>query len=159
MLTEVEGEIRRIIYDMHPPVLDQMGLVVALKRFAATFQTSFGIECQIHIAGKAQRLNKATEVTIYRIVQAALHNVATHAQARHAKVHFDFGTAALQVVIEDYGIGFAPETVMRLPGEHLGLIGMKERAEGLKADSKVDSAPGKGSRILLRVPTAVYLET
>ncbi|HEU0293499.1 MAG TPA: GAF domain-containing sensor histidine kinase [Anaerolineales bacterium] len=158
LLTEVETEIRRVIYDMHPPVLDQMGLAVALKRFAATYQTSFGIECQIQIAGKAQRLYKETEVTIYRIIQAALHNVATHARAKHARVHFDFGTAALQVNVEDDGIGFDPEAVMRLPGEHLGLIGMKERAEGLKADLMVDSAPGKGSRIMLCVPAPVYLE-
>ena len=68
-----------------------------------------------------------TEITIYRIIQAALHNVATHAQAKHAKIFFDFGTATLQVTIEDDGIGFDPEAVMRLPGEHLGLIGMKEK--------------------------------
>lgn len=158
LLTDVEIEIRRVIYDMHPPVLDQMGLVVALKRFATTYQTSFGIECQMHIVGKAQRLDRRTEVTIYRIIQAALHNVATHAQAKHAMVHFDFGSAALQVTIEDDGIGFDPDTVMRLPGEHLGLIGMKERAEGLKADLTVDSAPGKGSRIMLHVPAPVYME-
>lgn len=158
LLTEVETEIRRVIYDMHPPVLDQMGLVVALKRFAATYQTSFGIQCQMQVAGKIQRLARTTEVTIYRIIQAALHNVATHAQANHATVHFNFGTAAFQVIIEDDGIGFDPEQVMRLPGEHLGLIGMKERAEGLKADLTVDSAPGKGSRIVLRVPAPVYME-
>jgi signal transduction histidine kinase len=158
LLTEVETEIRRVIYDMHPPVLDQMGLVVAINRFAATYQTTFDIECQVKIAGKPQRMVRETEVTIYRIIQAALHNVATHAQAKHAKVHFDFGTATLQVMIEDDGIGFDPETVMRLPGEHLGLIGMKERAEGLKAELAVNSAPGEGSHILLRVPAPVYLE-
>lgn len=158
LLTEVETEIRRVIYDMHPPVLDQMGLVVALKRFAATYQSSFGIECQMQIVGKSQRLDRTIEVTIYRIIQAALHNVATHAQAKHVIVHFDFGSAAFQVTIEDDGIGFDPETVMRLPGEHLGLIGMKERAEGLKADLTVDSAPGKGARIMLHVPAPVYVE-
>lgn len=158
LLTEVETEIRRVIYDMHPPVLDQMGLVVALKRFAATYQTSFGIECLIQVAGKAQRMLPDSEVTIYRIIQAALHNVANHAQAKHAKVNFDFGSAILQVMIEDDGIGFDPDTVMRLPGEHLGLIGMKERAEGLKAELTIKSAVGKGSHIMLRVPAPVYLE-
>jgi signal transduction histidine kinase len=158
LLTEVETEIRRVIYDMHPPVLDQMGLVVALKRYSATYQTSFDIECQIQVAGKSQRMIHETEVTIYRIIQAALHNVASHAHAQNAKVHFDFGTATFQVVIEDDGIGFDPEAVMRLPGEHLGLIGMKERAEGLKAELTIKSAPGKGSQIMLRVPAPVYLE-
>lgn len=158
LLTEVETEIRRVIYDMHPPVLDQMGLAVALNRFAATYQATFEIECQILVIGKPQRMIHETEVTIYRIIQAALHNVATHAQAKHAKVHFDFGTATLQVVIEDDGIGFDPDAVMKLPGEHLGLIGMKERAEGLKAELTVQSEAGNGSRIMLRVPAPVYLE-
>lgn len=159
LLTEVETEIRRVIYDMHPPVLDQMGLVVALKRFSSTYQDAFGIECQIQVAGKERRLLADTEVTIYRIIQAALHNVATHAQAKHAKVAFDFGTATFQIVIEDNGIGFDPESVMRLPGEHLGLIGMKERAEGLKAELTIQSARDKGARVLLRVPAPVYLES
>ena len=157
LLTEVETEIRRVIYDMHPPVLDQMGLVVALKRFASTYQATFSIECDIQVVGKSQRMIHETEVTIYRIIQAALHNVATHAQAKHAKVNFDFGTATLQVEIEDDGKGFDPEAVMRLPGEHLGLIGMKERAEGLKAELTVNSEAGSGSRIMLRVPAPVYL--
>lgn len=158
LLTEVETEIRRVIYDMHPPVLDQMGLAVALNRFATTYQATFGIECQILVVGKSQRMIHETEVTIYRIIQAALHNVATHAKAKHAKVYFDFGTAALQVNIEDDGIGFDPDAVMKLPGEHLGLIGMKERAEGLKAKLTVQSEAGSGSRIMLRVPAPVYLE-
>ncbi len=159
LLTEVEIEIRRVIYDMHPPVLDQMGLVVALKRFASTYQATFSIECDIQVVGKSQRMIRETEVTIYRIIQAALNNVATHAQAKHAKVHFDFGTATLQVVIEDDGVGFDPDAVMRLPGEHLGLIGMKERAEGLRAELTVNSEAGNGSRIMLRVPAPVYLES
>ncbi len=158
LLTEVETEIRRVIYDMHPPVLDQMGLVVALKRFASTYQATFGIECDVQVAGKSERMIHETEITIYRIIQAALHNVATHSQAKHAKVYFDFGTAALQVMIEDDGIGFDPDAVMKLPGEHLGLIGMKERAEGLKAELTVQSEAGVGSRIMLRVPAPVYLE-
>ncbi len=158
LITEVETEIRRVIYDMHPPVLDQMGLVVALKRFASTYQITFGIECNVQVAGKSQRMIHETEVTIYRIIQAALHNVATHSQAKHAKIYFDFGAAALQVVIEDDGIGFDPDALMKLPGEHLGLIGMKERAEGLKAQLTVQSEAGNGSRIMLRVPAPVYLE-
>ena len=158
LLTEVETEIRRVIYDMHPPVLDQMGLVVALKRFSATYQAAFGIECEIQTAGKPQRLQRETEVAIYRIIQAALHNVATHSQGKHVKVGFDFSSAALGVSVCDDGIGFIPEAVMRLPGEHLGLIGMKERAESLGAVLSVESAPGKGTAINLQLPTPQYLE-
>ncbi|HEX8991107.1 MAG TPA: GAF domain-containing sensor histidine kinase [Anaerolineales bacterium] len=158
LLTEVETEIRRVIYDMHPPVLDQMGLVVALKRFASTYQAAFGIPCDIEVAGKPRRLSRATEVTVYRVIQAALHNVATHSHAGHVDVDFDFSSAALRVSVRDDGIGFDPDAVMKLPGEHLGLIGMKERAESLGAGLKVDSAPSRGTSITLSLPSPAYLE-
>ena len=158
LLSEVEAEIRRVIYDLHPPVLDVMGLVVALKRFAATYADSFGIACQIQIQGRARRLPKGTEIAVYRIVQAALHNVATHAQADRAQIGFDFAEDRLQVVVKDDGIGFDPETFMATPGEHLGLIGMKERAESLGANITVTSTPGEGTRIRLELPEPDYLD-
>ena len=158
LLSEVEMEIRRVIYDLHPPVLDMMGLVVALKRFAANFTAAFDMDCQVQVAGQPRRLTKETEITIYRIIQAALHNVATHAQADQARVYFDFGTASLQVRIEDNGLGFDPEKAMTTPGEHLGLIGMNERAESLGASLVVRSAPGHGTQINLHQPEPQYLD-
>lgn len=157
LLSDVENEIRRVIYDLHPPVLDQMGLAVALKRFAATYQTTFEIDCDVRVIGHPQRLQRETEVAIYRIIQAALQNVATHAQAYHAQVTFNFDTAGLGVTIEDDGIGFDPDSVIKIPGDHLGLISMKERAESLQAELTVHSAPGTGTRIELRLPGPVYL--
>ncbi len=158
LLTEVEVEIRRVIYDLHPPVLDAMGLVVALKRFAANYTATFGIDCPVQVAGHPKRLPKEIEAAIYRILQAALHNVATHAQARRATVSFDFGTAWMQVAVEDDGVGFDPESVINLPGEHLGLIGMKERAAGLGATLTVNSAAGQGTRVELRLPSPAYVD-
>ncbi len=158
LLSEVETEIRRVIYDLHPPVLDAMGLFVALKRFAATYATTFGIDCPVQVVGRPRRLPKQTEAAVYRILQAALHNVATHARAKRATVGFDFGAAWLQVIVEDDGVGFDPETVINTPGEHLGLIGMKERAEGLGAALAVKSTPGHGTRIELRLPSPPYLD-
>ena len=108
------------------------------------------------MVGRPRRLPKDTEAAIYRIVQAALNNAASHAQAQEATVAFDFGAAWLQVVIEDNGVGFDPEAVINLPGEHLGLIGMKERAEALGAWLAVKSAPGQGTRIEVRLPSPPY---
>lgn len=157
-LSAAEEEIRRVIYDLHPPVLDVMGLVVALKRFASTFTTTFGIDCQVQAANLPRRLSKEHEIVIYRIVQAALHNVATHAHANRARVHFDFHVDWLKVVIEDDGVGFNMNATLANPGEHLGLIGMKERAEGLGADLTVISAPLEGTRIMFRLPSPDYLD-
>lgn len=157
LLSEVEIEIRHVIHDLHPPVLDAMGLVVALKRFAATFTAAFTIDCEVRVVGRSRRLPKEIEIAVFRIIQAALHNVATHAQARRAQVGFDFGVDWLQVCIEDDGIGFDPEAALAAPGEHLGLIGMKERAEGLGAELIVSSTLGKGTRVELRLPSPVCL--
>lgn len=158
LLSEVDTEIRRVIYDLHPPVLDMMGLVVALKRFAVTYAATFGIGCDVQAVGQARRLPKATEIAIYRIIQAALDNVVTHAGAKQVQVSFDFGADCLRVRIEDDGVGFNPKTVMRSPGEHLGLIGMKERAEGIGAFLEVNSAPQEGTQIELRLLSPTYLE-
>jgi signal transduction histidine kinase len=156
LLSEVDTEIRRVIYDLHPPILDMMGLVPALKRFSTTYTSAFDVECEVEVTGRPQRLSKETEIAIYRIIQAALHNVATHAQATHVKVDFDFAAELLQVSIADDGIGFDPEATLTTPGEHLGLIGMKERTESLKATLKVISEPDQGTRIEFRLPAPEY---
>jgi len=130
--------------------------VVALRRFATTYTAAFDIDCRVAVQGAPQRLSKETEIGIYRIIQAALHNVATHAQAERAQVGFDFGADRLQVVIEDDGVGFDPVSVISTPGEHLGLIGMKERAEGLGANISVTSTPGEGTQVKLILPAPDY---
>ncbi len=74
------------------------------------------------------------------------------------QVFFHFDARWLRVIVEDNGIGFDPEAIMNTPGDYLGLIGMKERAEGIGANLKVDSLPGEGTRIELHLPFPVYLE-
>jgi len=157
-LTEVEREIKRVIYDLHPPVLDMLGLVVALKRFASTFTATFDIECQVEVAGVPRRLPKETEIAIYRIIQAALQNVASHAKASQTTISFGFDFKQLLVKIVDDGRGFDPETILKTPGDHLGLIGMKERAEGLGAILEVDSQNGRGTQVSVSLLHPTYLE-
>jgi signal transduction histidine kinase len=157
LLSEADTEIRRVIYDLHPPILDMMGLVVALKRFATTFTAAFDIHCQVHVAGEARRFVKDTEIAIYRVIQAALQNVASHAQASTTDVSFDFSPAAFQVIIQDDGVGFDPQKAMSTPGEHLGLIGMKERVEAIGASLDVTSTAGGGTRIKLQLPFPDYV--
>jgi signal transduction histidine kinase len=158
LLSEVEVEIRRVIYDLHPPVLDMMGLVIALKRYAATFSTTFNVDFKVEVAGKQQRLPKQTEVAIYRIIQAALQNVVAHSKATKVRLVFDYGSTELIVIVEDNGIGFDPKTAFKTPDDHLGLIGMKERAESLGAKLEVVSAMEKGTRVELHVPSPKHIQ-
>jgi signal transduction histidine kinase len=156
-LSEVELEIRRVIYDLHPPTLDMMGLVTALKRYASTFSSTFHIQYQINTLNQPRRLSKECEISIYRIIQAALHNVATHAQAKQVALTFDFSQEQFRAYIQDDGIGFNPDVMLKSPGDHLGLIGMKERAEGLGGSIIIQSTPGSGTHIELRLPDPQYL--
>lgn len=157
-LSEVELEIRRVIYDLHPPTLDMMGLVTALKRYSSTFSGTFHIDCHVHAENHPRRLVKECEIAVYRIIQAALHNVASHAQARRVDVLFEFNPASFSVSIQDDGVGFNPESVIKTPGDHLGIIGMKERAEGIGANISFHSKPGAGARIDLTLSDPPYLK-
>jgi signal transduction histidine kinase len=158
LLSEVDGDIRRVIYDLHPPVLDMMGLVIAMKRYASTFTTTFDIDCRVHVVGTPRRLTKEVEIDIYRIIQAALHNVVSHASASQVKVSFHFATPSLRVIIADNGEGFNPKTALETPGDHLGLLGMKERAEAMGAKLFVDSSPKMGTNIELILQNPEYLD-
>jgi len=156
LLSEVDVEIRRVIYDLHPPVLDMLGLVIAMKRYANTFTTTFDIDCQVLVQGTPRRLAKEIEIDIYRIIQAGLHNVISHANASLVKVTFSFASTSFQVFITDNGEGFNTKTALETPGDHLGLLGMKERAEGMGAKLVVTSSPKTGTEIELNLQNPEY---
>jgi len=157
-LTEVDAAIRQVIYDLHPPVLNMMGLVVALKRFITTFAETFNIECRIDVAGEQRRLPKHTEIAFFRILQAALQNTATHAQAKSSVITFNFYQDCFEAVVLDDGKGFNPQEIFSTPGIHMGLISMKERAESIGADLWVTSTPGEGTQVAVRLPLPEYIE-
>jgi two-component system sensor histidine kinase DegS len=152
LLHQVEGETRRVIGDLHPPILDTMGLVPALKRYVAAFEDIFHLPCNLHVAGQPFRLSNGTELAVYRIVQEALHNVESHARARSVAITLSFQADELRTVVEDDGQGFCPNEVLADHGDHYGLPSMLERAQSIGARLQVDSAPGQGTRIILAVP-------
>lgn len=158
LLTEVDEEIRRVIYDLHPPVLDMMGLVVAMKRYAATFAATFDIDCQVLVEGTPCRLERDIEIGIYRIIQSALQNVINHSKATRTSVAFSFSPASLKVAITDNGTGFDPKNALETPGDHLGLLGMKERVEGMGARLVVNSSLHDGTLVELHLPNPEYLD-
>lgn len=151
LLHQVEGETRRVISDLHPPILDTMGLVPALKRYVTLFQDVFHLSCALQVVGQPFRLSDVIELAIYRIVQEALRNVESHAHAHSASVMLNFQPDGLCVVVEDDGQGFDPSGVLADPGEHYGLPSMLERAQSIGAQLQVDSAPGHGTQIVLVV--------
>jgi len=150
------GDIRRLVYALRPPALDELGLVAALRAHAAHYQLQGSGEeaasdepkllVTIEAPPDLQPLPAAVEVAAYRIACEAITNAARHADARTCHVTLALDTA-LRVEIRDDGIGLAPE---RRVG--IGLVSMRERAEELGGTCMIASAPGEGVRILAILP-------
>jgi signal transduction histidine kinase len=150
-LRMIEAENRKIIAGLRPPVLDAEGLVAALKWYTRYFQENFGLSCSIEIAGQPAPLSSEVEITLYRIVQEALNNTIQHAKAASVEIHFEFLPNELWVAIEDDGVGFDRETARRALDNHMGLIGINERAKSIGGRLQVNSVKGHGTRLDLWV--------
>ncbi|MBI5029384.1 MAG: GAF domain-containing sensor histidine kinase [Chloroflexi bacterium] len=153
VLEEAEGEIRRAIYDLHSPVLDAVGLVPALEQYASRFQLFAGITCDIRTGGVPYRLPPQTELTVFRMIEEALHNVASHADAKTALVVLDFAPELFCVTVQDDGVGFDYKRwIEERRHNHLGLLAMRERIESLGGTIQVYSKLEHGTRISFRLP-------
>jgi signal transduction histidine kinase len=145
----IEG-IRRIIGKLSPLVLQELGLVAAIRKEAKHLAKTSGVKTRVLIAPDVGRLAQGTEQAIYRVVQEALHNVAKHAKARNACVQIIREDERVLVVVEDDGIGI--QTRGNSQSRSFGLTGIKERIAVLGGVSRVISSKGKGTRIEITVP-------
>lgn len=146
------AEVRRFIFDLRPPALSEVGLPVALSRYAADFQKHFGISTEIDLPQLPERLSPVKEVAVFRIAQEALQNVQKHASASHVVVRGEVDPAVFTLLIEDNGRGFDLTRVASRHSRNLGLISMRERAELIGAQMQIASAPAQGTKISLMVP-------
>jgi signal transduction histidine kinase len=145
----IEG-IRRIIGKLSPLVLQELGLVAAIRKEAKDLAKTSGVKARVLIAEDVGRLAPGTEQAIYRVVQEALHNVAKHAHAASVVVQITREERMIHLVVEDDGVGIQPRSGT---GEQsFGLAGIKERIAMLGGVSRVISAKGKGTRIEIDVP-------
>ena len=145
----IEG-IRRIIGKLSPLVLQELGLVAAIRREAKQLAKTTGVKTRVLISQDIGRLAPGAEQAIYRVVQEALHNVAKHAQAHNVSVQVAREDALVQVVVEDDGIGMQVRNISH--SRCFGLAGIKERIAVLGGVARVTSAKGKGTRIEITVP-------
>ncbi|HLY92618.1 MAG TPA: GAF domain-containing sensor histidine kinase, partial [Candidatus Angelobacter sp.] len=146
----IEG-IRRIIGKLSPLVLQELGLVAAIRKEAKDFARNTGVKARVLMNEDVGRLAPGTEQAIYRVVQEALHNVAKHAKAQNVTVQVVREERQVQVIVEDDGIGIQPKTGAK-EQQSFGLAGIKERIAMLGGVSRVTSAEGKGTRIEISVP-------
>jgi signal transduction histidine kinase len=147
--------IHRLAWELHPAVLDDFGLETALRRYAEEWSHQSGISVDVQSYGMgAQRLPAEIETTLYRVMQEALTNVFRHAKAKRVGILLERRVNHVSLIVEDDGQGFDADAVMQATGikGKLGLLGMKERITLAGGSLEVESAPGQGATVLVRIP-------
>ncbi len=144
-------EVRRIIYDLRPMALDDLGLIPTLKKYLSTIEEYNGGEPTISFKnlGPEKRLPSKFEVALFRLVQEAVSNAIKHADAKEILVKVELGKEHVTVVVKDNGKGFDP---VEKPESSFGILGMKERVELLEGEITFDSKKGAGTIIMIQVP-------
>jgi two-component system sensor histidine kinase DegS len=147
------AEIRNICQDLRPSVLDNLGLVSAIKWLVDNFSEETGTRVELSLAGEPHDLTQDENVAVFRMVQEVLSNIRKHSGADHVSVNLEFEQAGLTIVIKDNGQGFQlVDNVQRygLDGK-LGILGMHERAQSIGALLRIDSTKGRGTKVTIRV--------
>jgi PAS domain S-box-containing protein len=142
------AEMRALIFELRPESLQTEGLVAAIEKHVASTRARYGLEVDAQL-GAEPDVRLDVKEALYRVTQEALHNIVKHAQARHVHVHLQQEGGALLLHVRDDGKGFDPQGTY--PG-HVGLHSMRERVEKLSGSISIESAPGKGSRVNVRIP-------
>ncbi|HWI65205.1 MAG TPA: sensor histidine kinase [Symbiobacteriaceae bacterium] len=147
-------DVRKIIFDLRPMALDDLGVVPALRTFLKDYQARTGIETDFSVFGNDRRYDPAFEIAIFRVVQEALTNVYKHAGASRVWVKVETaGGREIKVQVKDDGAGFEPAEVKPgVAGTKFGLVAMRERTELLGGTMEIQSAPGQGTKLNLIFP-------
>jgi len=150
LVEETIDSIRDVMAELRPAVLDDYGLTPVLRWYAEQFVKRTGVTTTVIEQGESRRLPAAAEEALFRIAQEALANVAKYARAEHATVTLGITPQASCLTIADDGCGFDPSAYQRPARDHgWGLMIMRERAAAVGAELSVESAPGRGTRIIV----------
>jgi signal transduction histidine kinase len=158
IVNQVSGELRTISYLLHPPLLDEMGLLSALHWFADGFEQRSGIKVNLDLDSEFGRVSRDLETAIFRVVQESLTNIHRHAESPTAAIRLKQAGECVTLDIEDAGKGICPEKLSEISSAGLagvGLRGMRERIENLCGTFDVTSSE-KGTCIRISVPVSAF---
>ncbi|MDT8979832.1 sensor histidine kinase [Paenibacillus sp. chi10] len=150
-------EIRKVIFNLRPMALDDLGLVPTLRKFIHDYEDKHRIKTSFEVRGLERRLRSAMEAAIYRLVQEAFTNAAKHAHPSYVTCELTYDEEEVRVIVRDNGFGFKVESLEEKSKEHahFGLLGMQERVELLEGRMEIHSAENRGTRIVIQIPTNV----
>lgn len=146
------SNVKDFIFDLRPMMLDDLGVVPTLRRYAESFQDKNGIPVPITVTGVERRLESHIEVTVFRNVQELLQNAMSHAQATQIQIQVDMGSDQVTAVVEDNGTGFNVEDAFNGGSKTIGLATLRERTEMLGGELNIQSNLGQGTRIEFSIP-------
>lgn len=144
MIVDAYRSIKNIASDLRPAALN-LGLTAAIEWLVGRMFVPLGVHCTVDCAAEADRLDGDYAIALFRIVQESLTNIVRHAAAQRVRITIRYENAALRLLIEDDGRGFATAQVDRV--KQFGLLGIAERVAALGGQLELDSAPGQGTRL------------
>lgn len=150
MVRDALTEVRRIIYDLRPMALDDLGLIPTLKKYLETIEDyNKGIKLSFASNGNEVRLPSNYETAIFRLVQEAITNAVRHGKASEIEVKVEWLKKHVNMIVKDNGMGFDQSIVKN---QSFGLLGMKERIELVNGEFFINSSPGNGTVIMFQIP-------
>lgn len=154
MTAESLKELQRLISDLRPSHLDDLGLSAALRWYANRIQEHSPLSIRVDILGEEHDLDETMKIAIFRIIQESLNNIIKHSHATHVNIHLQFEDKNVRINVRDNGIGFDLEGVKHRQTNRpsLGLAGMEERAALLGGTVCVQSRPGYGTEVEALIP-------
>lgn len=155
VLVEMSREIRTLSYLLHPPLLDELGLVSAIKEYAEGFSERSGIELNLEIQPGFARLPQEAETALFRIVQESLTNIQRHSGTQTARIHLHGDSASVNLEVADRGRGMDKKAIERGNGTGtrlgVGILGMRERMTQLGGKLEIESSPS-GTTVRVSIP-------
>ncbi|CAG7634090.1 Signal transduction histidine-protein kinase/phosphatase DegS [Paenibacillus solanacearum] len=147
-------EVRKIIFNLRPMALDDLGLVPTLRKFVQDYEEKSKIRTKFELIGKDMRLPSGMEVAVYRLVQEAFSNVVKHAQASHVTLEITMQQQMVKIVVADNGVGFIVDHIDKRSerANRYGLMGMRERVDLLEGRMDIESSVGAGTKLSMVIP-------
>ena len=155
IVSKIDRDVDLLAWDLRPVALDDMGLGAALSDLVRQWTAVTQVPAEFHQpTARELRLPAEIESNVYRIVQEALNNIAKHAGATHVSLIVEHRGDEAAVIIEDNGRGFDPDKVLasRERAAMMGLLGMRERAALIDGEVQIESQPGQGTTVFVRIP-------
>src|SRR5713226_4064149 len=153
ILDQVEKQLRRLSHELRPTILDDLGLVPALQFLADGISKRTKLTIRVESSLEGRHAAADVETALYRVVQEALTNVTKHSSAKNVDIQLTRDTGTLHCKVRDDGVGFnVPDVFSRKGQKGLGLVGIRERLSAVGGMVEINSAPGRGTELRIKIP-------